>query len=149
MDTRALDPYDFDAAAYVYETIRQTQTDAVAIAFYTSMRVLWSARIKAHHFYRTHRLDDGVRRFDTDPLIVNAWQRLREGRPTPKDVQLLEHEIFESRFEGIFRTDYRTAHEATNRSDRLSGLEQGMALYIMIRKITENLTSAEYTFAAA
>ena len=44
-----------------------------------------------------------VRRFDADPLIVNAWQRLREGRHTPKDVQLLEHEIFEARFEGIFQ----------------------------------------------
>ena len=56
-------------------------------------------------------------------MIVNAWQRLLEGRHTPKDVQLLEHEIFEAKFEGIFKTDYRTAHEVTNRSGRLSGLE--------------------------
>jgi hypothetical protein len=56
-------------------------------------------------------------------LIVNAWQRLQEGRHTLRDVQLLKHELFESRFEGIFKTGYRTAHEATNRSGRLSGLE--------------------------
>jgi hypothetical protein len=123
MDTRALGPYDFDAAAYAYEVIRQAHDDVGAIARHTGMRTSWIARIKAHLFSRTHRLDDGIRRFDADPLIVNAWQRLREGTHTPKDIQLLEHELFEARFEGIFRTDYRTAHEATNRSGRLSGLE--------------------------
>ena len=123
MDARELDPYDFDAAAHAYEVIRQTHNDVAAIARHTGMRESWVARIKAHLFYRTHRLDDGMRRFDADPLIVNAWQRLQEGGHTPEDVQLLEHEFFESRFEGLFRTDYRTAHEATNRSGRLSGLE--------------------------
>ena len=123
MDARELDPYDFDAAAHAYEVIRQAHDDVAAIARHTGMRESWIARIKGHLFDRTHRLDDGVRRFDADPLIVNAWQRLLEGRHTPKDVQLLEHEIFEAKFEGIFKTDYRTAHEVTNRSGRLSGLE--------------------------
>ena len=123
MDTRELGPYDFDAAAHAYEVIRQAHDDVVAIARHTGMCVSWIARIKAHLFDRTHRLDDGVRRFDADPLIVNAWRRLREGAQTPKDRQLLEHELFEARFKGIFQTDYRTAHEATNRSGRLSGLE--------------------------
>jgi hypothetical protein len=122
-NVRELGPYDFDAAAHAYEVIRQIQDDVAAIARHTGMREPWIARIKAHLFYRTHRLDDGVRRFDADPLIVNAWQRLQEGAHTPKDVQLLRHELFESRFKGIFRTDYRTAHAATNRSGRLSGLE--------------------------
>jgi hypothetical protein len=123
MDTRELGPYDFDAAAHAYEVIRQSPGDVVAIARHTSIREAWIARIKEHLFYRTHRLDDRVRRFDADPLIVNAWQRLQEGTHTPKDVQLLEHEIFEAKFEGIFQTGYRVAHEATNRSGRLSGLE--------------------------
>ena len=123
MDADELDPYDFDAAAYVYEVIRRTHDDVAAIARHTGMRESWITRIKAHLFYRTHSLDDGFRRFDADPLIVNAWQRLREGTHTLKDVQLLKHELFESRFEGIFRTNYRTAHEATNRSGRPSGLE--------------------------
>lgn len=123
MDARELGLYDFDAAAHAYEVIRQTHDDVVAIARHTGMHESWIARIKEHLFCRTHRLDDGVRRFDADPLIVNAWQRLREGTHTPNDVQLLEHEIFEAKFEGIFKTDYRMAHEATNRSGRLSGLE--------------------------
>jgi hypothetical protein len=123
MDTRELGPYDFDAAAHAYEVIRQTPGDVVAIARHAGIREAWIARIKEHLFYRTHRLDDGVRRFDADPLIVNAWQRLQEGTHTPRDVKLLEHELFEAKFEGIFQTDYRVAHEATNRSGRLSGLE--------------------------
>jgi hypothetical protein len=55
------------------KAIRQTHDDVITIARHTGMRASWIARIKAHLFSRTHRLDDGVRRFDADPLIVNAW----------------------------------------------------------------------------
>ena len=57
-------------------------------------------------------------RFDADPYIANAWQRLREGSYTQNDLALLEHELFEARFEGIFRTSYRTAHDAALRAGR-------------------------------
>ena len=33
-------------------------------------------------------------------------------------MDLIRHEIFESRFEGIFKTTYREAHNATVRSGR-------------------------------
>ncbi|WP_367735779.1 hypothetical protein [Bacillus nitratireducens] len=33
-------------------------------------------------------------------------------------MDLIRHEIFESRFEGIFKTDYTTAHKATVKSGR-------------------------------
>ena len=69
-------------------------------------------------FNNTHQLDDGVRRFDSDPDIADAWDRMRTGDHTPEDLRLLEHEYFESRFEGIHGTDYRTAHDAANRSGR-------------------------------
>ncbi len=69
-------------------------------------------------FYREHQLDDGVRHFDPDPDIADAWGRLRRGEHIDEDLRLLEHEYFESRFEGIFRTNYRTAHDAANRSGR-------------------------------
>jgi hypothetical protein len=118
-----LGPYDFEAAVQAYEMIRQTQDDVAAIARHVGIPEYRIARIKDHLFHRLHQLDDGVRRFDADPLIVNAWQRLRKGTQTSRDVQLLEHELFESRFEGIFKTNYRVAHEATNRSGRLSGME--------------------------
>jgi hypothetical protein len=78
--------------------------------------------VKDHVFSKKHKLDDGLRRFDADPEIANAWNRLRQGTHTEADLKLLEHELFEARFEGIFGTDYRTAHDAANRSGRPSGL---------------------------
>jgi predicted YcjX-like family ATPase len=107
----------------MYESIREMDDDVPAIAQHTGISEARIARIKRHIFSDFHQLDDGVRRFDADPLIVNAWQRLRRGRQTLQDVQLLQHELFEARFEGICNTTYRIAHEATNRSGRPSGLE--------------------------
>lgn len=123
VDIGTIDPYDFEAAERVYESIRVMGDDVAAIAQHTGISEARLARIKRHIFYDFHQLDDGVRRFDADPLIVNAWQRLREGRQTLQDVQLLKHEIFEARFEGIFHTTYRIAHESSKRSGRPSGLE--------------------------
>ena len=123
MEVGTIDPYDFEAAERAYESIRQMSDDVAAIARHTGISEARIARIKPYIFSSLHQLDDGVRRFDADPLIVNAWQRLRGGRHTLQDVQLLEHEFFESRFEGIFKTTYRIAHAATNRSGRPSGLE--------------------------
>ena len=58
------------------------------------------ASIKDHLFRKTHPLEDyagGVeyRRFDPDHEIAAAWDRLREGKGTPTDALLLEHELAE------------------------------------------------------
>jgi len=45
--------------------------------------------------------------------MANAWDRLETGDFVQPDIDLLRHEIFESKFEGIFKTDYVTAHKAT------------------------------------
>jgi hypothetical protein len=79
--------------------------------------------VKDHLFNNTHQLDDGVRLFDADPMIGNAWQRMQSGTHTPADIQLFKHELFEAKFEGIFKQNYRTSHDAANRAGRLSGLE--------------------------
>ncbi|MEA5617518.1 hypothetical protein VB711_06655 [Cronbergia sp. UHCC 0137] len=76
-------------------------------------------RIKDHLFYCTHLLNDRVDRFDPDPDIADTWNRLKQGNFNIEDLRLLEHEYFESRFEGIFHTDYSTAHNATLRSGRV------------------------------
>ena len=120
---RELSNSDFEGAERVYEEIRQSDTDVASISKNTGIKASRIARIKQHLFEKEHILDDGVRRFDADPEIANAWKRLEQGTHSPRDIQLLEHELFESRFEGIFRTDYRTAHGAANRSGRTSGLE--------------------------
>jgi hypothetical protein len=119
---RSLGALDFEGAEAAYSLIRQAD-DVALIAENTGWRQVQVARVKEHLFFRTHQLDDAVRTFDADPLIANAWQRLQTRTHTPADMQLLRHELFESRFEGIFRTDYRTAHGAANRAGRPSGLE--------------------------
>ena len=64
------------------------------------------------------QLDSGVRRFDADPEIVNAWDRLATGGGVQSDLDLLQHERFEAKFEAIYKTNYRTAHDAAIRSGR-------------------------------
>jgi uncharacterized protein RhaS with RHS repeats len=120
---RELPFWDIKGADRAYEVIRQSSDDVAAISKNTGISESRIARIKDHIFNNKHQLDDGVRRFDADPDIANAWGRLKSGSHTEKDLQLLEHELFESKFEGIFKTNYRTAHDAANRSGRTSGLE--------------------------
>ncbi len=112
----------WDRAEDYYEKVRGCSHDVEVIAANTPYSRRQVDQIKDHLFYNVHQLDDGPRRFDADPLIANAWSRLQGGTHGPKDLQLLEHELFEARFESLYHTDYRTAHEAANRSGRTSGL---------------------------
>ena len=108
----------WDKAEIVYNGIRADTNDVASIARNTGWREGDIARIKDHVFIKEHRLDSGVRRFDADPDIVNAWDRLKRGDFVQSDVDLLKHELFESRFEVMFNTDYRTAHGAALRAGR-------------------------------
>lgn len=120
-----LDPQDYEAwdkAESYYERVRECAGDVDVIATNTPYNSRQVQRIKDHLFYDTHILDEGEARFDADPLIANTWSRLQRGSHGPKDLQLMEHELFESRFEDLFHTDYRTAHQAADRSGRPSGL---------------------------
>ncbi|MBD2128779.1 hypothetical protein NDI39_14680 [Microcoleus sp. ZQ-A2] len=105
-------------APNAYEAIRLSEDDIREIARSTAWPEYRIQRIKNHLFYDEHQLYDGVRRFDPDPDIADAWARLQRGEHSEEDLRLLEHEYFESRYEGIFRTDYFTAHEATLDSGR-------------------------------
>lgn len=122
---KELSPNDVDgwdqAEAY-YDKVRSCTHDIENIAQNTPYSEKQVDTIKNHLFYNTHILDEGTARFDADPLIANAWSRLQIGTHSPKDLQLLEHELFEARFEALFDTDYRTAHAAADRSGRPSGL---------------------------
>lgn len=71
-------------------------------------------RIKDHLFNNEHILSEGKGKFSPDYDIGQAWNRLKEGTPTKSDMDLLNHGLFESKFEGIFKTNYRKAHDATN-----------------------------------
>ena len=66
-----------------------------------------------------HILSGGrVARFDPYIEISDAWSRLQNGNFVKQDIQLLNHEYYESRFEGIHRSDYNTAHAAADYSGR-------------------------------
>ena len=104
-------------APAAYDAIRNADDvgDVARNTGWPEVRVL---RIKDHAFNREHQLDDGIRRFNPDPDIADAWYRMSRGAHSLEDIRLLAHEYFEARFEGIYRTDYRTAQEATIRSGR-------------------------------
>lgn len=122
--TRGIPYWDFDAAEAAYITIRGSSDDVARIANNTGMREFHVARIKEYLFNSTQRLDGGrLARLDAHPDIANAWHRLGAGNHTTKDLQLMQHELFESTFVRMFRTDVRTAHEATLRAGRPSGIE--------------------------
>lgn len=108
----------WDAAEGTYDAIRTSSTDIMSIAQNIGMPEWRIARVKDHLFFKERQLDVGLKRFDADPDIVNAWSRLNAGDHVGSDVSLLRHEIFESKFEGIFKTNYRAAHDAAIRSGR-------------------------------
>lgn len=112
-------------ASELYSNIRASIDDVQKIARNLDMPEFQVRRIKEHIFNNTHQLDHGkgIARFDPDLKIAEAWKRLESGMHTESDFLILRHEYFESRFEGIFKTDYRTAHNAANRAGRPSGLE--------------------------
>jgi len=119
---QVLDPESisgWDKAESMYEKIRLDSTDINLIAKNTGWKESAIARIKEHVFFKEHMLDRGLSRFDADPGIVNAWDRLKKGDYLQKDIDLLRHEQFESKFEGIFGTNYRVAHDAAIRSGRV------------------------------
>lgn len=105
-------------APQAYAAIRNAD-DVANIARNTGWTEYRIQRVKDHVFYRQHQLDDRVDYFDPDPDIADAWIRLQQDNFIAEDLRLLEHEYFESRFERIFRTNYRIAHEATLRSGRV------------------------------
>jgi len=106
-----------------YNIIRKLTDDISIISKNTGIPAFKIQKIKNHLFLKRHLLDRGLERFDSDPAIAEAWYRLINNQFDSNDLKLLEHEYFESRFEGLFKTDYRTAHNATIRSGRLSGLD--------------------------
>lgn len=108
----------WEQAKIEYDRIRGDSLDIDAIAQNTGWSKSRVARIKNHLFFADHHLTGRVGRFDADPDIVNAWDRLQVGDHVTSDVSLLRHEIFEAKFEGIFKVDYVTAHRAANRSGR-------------------------------
>nr|WP_285846123.1 T7SS effector LXG polymorphic toxin [Bacillus safensis] len=116
----SIDAYlkQLDKAEEMYESFRKTKADIKSISKNTGMPEHRIQRIKEHLFIKEHIKEHGVGRFDSDYQIAQAWDRLQKGTYKKNDIDLLNHELFESKFEGIFKTDYRTAHDKTVESGR-------------------------------
>ncbi len=116
----SIDEYlkQLDQADEMYESFRKSKTDVQSIAKNTGITEQRVQRIKDHLFIKEHTKEHGVGRFDPDYEIAQAWDRLQKGTYNKNDIDLLNHELFESKFEGIFKTDYRTAHDKTVESGR-------------------------------
>jgi hypothetical protein len=108
----------WDKVDGVYDAIRANSADVSVIAKNTGLPEARISRIKQHVFFKEHQLDSGLRRFDADIDMANSWNRLEKGDFVKSDLDLLEHERFEAKFESIFKTNYRTAHDAAIRSGR-------------------------------
>ncbi|WP_250001536.1 WXG100 family type VII secretion target [Actinoplanes sp. M2I2] len=115
---------DFEAewADRAYDTFRTSDDEVPAVAA-TAREYGFSPEditaIKNHVFRDEHLLDlygDNITaRFDANPRMAEAWQRLADGNPHPADIDLLRHEQFESSY--MARTgdpSYGRAHTATN-----------------------------------
>jgi len=107
-----------DYSIKTYEEIRNSTTDIKSIAENTGIHERHIRRAKEHVFFKEHHLDTRYGRFDPDYPIARGWQRLESGKFLKEDMDLIRHEVFEARFEGIFKTTYREAHDATVRSGR-------------------------------
>ena len=99
-------------APKAYDAIRTDSADVAKIAENTGFSKAEIQTIKDHVFTNEHELDAGRARFDADPDIADAWQRLQSGQHLPEDVALLKHEAFEAAFEREHGVNYRTAHQA-------------------------------------
>ncbi|MFF1309026.1 FG-GAP-like repeat-containing protein [Streptomyces sp. NPDC058307] len=67
-----------------------------------------------HLFVEKHQLDAGMMRFDANPRIARAWERLQDGVPHSSDFDLLRHELYESSWmRDHGDQNYRRAHQAT------------------------------------
>ena len=84
------------------------------------------AKIKHHVFVDdSHILDLRVGRVDPEIPIAEAWNRLINGNFIPSDIKLLKHEIFESKYEKLFKQTYNTSHKNAEKSGREWNPPQG------------------------
>lgn len=109
-----LDAEGWDLAEEFYEQMRRTGGGVDEIAQNSGLSRGAVDRAYRHFFLDQHQLDDGLRRFDADPEIVNAWNRMRNGTHTSADIDLVNHERFEAILMNRYGQPYRCAHAAAN-----------------------------------
>lgn len=114
--------FEIDWADEAYDSIRRSDDDIDQIAGNVQQHGLSTddiRQIKNHVFNEEHLLDryppGEMRRFDANPRMAEAWQRLADGNPHPSDIDLLRHELYESNhMRQSGSQSYTAAHDATN-----------------------------------
>ncbi|MEV0769364.1 hypothetical protein [Nocardia salmonicida] len=106
-------------AETAYDSIRRNGSDIDDIARNTENHGLSRAdieQIKNHVFNEEHLLDSydagTMGRFDANPRMAEAWQRLQTGDPHDADIDLLRHELYESNYMKQHGPSYKNAHQA-------------------------------------
>ena len=88
------------------------EDDSKRIAMVTGFSVQDIQRIRSHVFFKKHdRNDNRYDRFDPSYDMAVAWKRLREGKPLPRDITLLKHELLESEVEQKYNLTASEAHK--------------------------------------
>ncbi|MGB3431926.1 hypothetical protein [Achromobacter sp.] len=75
--------------------VRRDSADVAAIAKNTDWSEVRISRVKDHLFYKEHQLGSGLKQFDADPDMFNAWNRLTKGDYFKSDIDFIRHDIFE------------------------------------------------------
>ena len=129
-------------AAKLYDGIRNSVDDVARIAKNTGLPEFQVGRIKDHVFQKLHDLRKGLSRFDPDLGIAQAWRRVEKGAFLPEDLRFLKHELFESKFGGIFKKDYFTAHDAAERfAQRMAAKPAGNPAWREVGRFPRELLS--------
>lgn len=101
-------------AADAYRKISR-EYDAERIAGSTNFTVEEIIAIKRHIFFDKHKLYDDYGPVVPDYDIAIAWKRLQQGKPEPRDILLLQHELLESQLEKEYNLDLAGAHALANK----------------------------------
>lgn len=115
-----------DLAGQMYKNIRKDKNDVAVIAERNTLDPKSVQRCKDHVFHNEHYLDlyedlgepGEYARFDPNLQQALAWERFKNGVPTPQDREWLRHELCESVYETRHNAGYRESHAyAQNRAD--------------------------------
>jgi hypothetical protein len=97
-----------------YSAMRETSSDIKKISANTGISRKIIERIKNHIFKEDHLLGDRIAKFDPDPDIAGAWNRLIKGNFVQTDLKLLQHEYAELLIMQRGHVGYDMAHSLVN-----------------------------------
>lgn len=127
------DPSNFTDILFLHDSIRlriglflwvlsypffdyfKNSTEPNIIAKNTGINADIIKQIKEHIFVNEHIVWDGIKRFDPDIDIGNAWERLVSNTFLKSDLELLKHEYAESIIMGKCTVSWRKAHDITDK----------------------------------